>query len=274
MLITAELRMPAPYVFRPAGRPRIASIARSLLPGGPTTAAPCLAAIIRHPEAGAILIDTGMHADARTDLRKDFGWPMSLLFGSMTTTEPFDEQLEQHRVDPATVPRVLMTHLHVDHTSGMRLLPQARFICTRAEWAAAHRRGAGAQGYVAHHIPPIARIGLVDFTQHGVPFGPFTRTIDLLGDGTIRLISTPGHTRGHMSVLIHRDRQPDVLLAGDAVYTLRNLREEIPSLLTADDRAYMRSLRELKAFATAHPDAIIVPSHDPDAHRPLTASRG
>ncbi|GAC1318455.1 MAG: hypothetical protein NVSMB25_07900 [Thermoleophilaceae bacterium] len=59
---------------------------------------------------------------------------MSLLFRGLRPAEaPYDEQLRALSIDPADVERVIMTHLHVDHTSGMRLLPRAEFTCARAE---------------------------------------------------------------------------------------------------------------------------------------------
>jgi glyoxylase-like metal-dependent hydrolase (beta-lactamase superfamily II) len=61
-----------------------------------------------------------------------------------------------------------------------------------------------------------------------------------------------------------------VLVAGDAAYTLRSIREQILPMRTADDRASRRTLAELKAFAELEPDAILVPTHDPDAWRQLT----
>ena len=81
----------------------------------------------------------------------------------------------------------------------------------------------------------------------------------------MRLISTPGHTVGHMSVLLRVAGDRRVLVVGGAAYTLRNIREEILPLLTADDETSVQSLRELKAFADSEPEAILVPSHDPSA---------
>jgi N-acyl homoserine lactone hydrolase len=113
---------------------------------------------------------------------------------------------------------------------------------------------------------------LLDLGADGEPYGPFSATIDLLGDGSVRLISTPGHTRGHMSLLVRADGGRQVLIVGDAVYTLRSMREEILPLLTTGDERYLRSLRELRAFAEEEPDAILVPTHDPDAWRALAAA--
>jgi glyoxylase-like metal-dependent hydrolase (beta-lactamase superfamily II) len=162
-----------------------------------------------------------------------------------------------------------MTHLHVDHTSGMRLLPNATFVCTPQEWQAAQGRLAYTRGYVGHHLPPPSRLELIDLTRAGEPFGPFSRTTDVVGDGSIRLIWTPGHTPGHQSVLLRLEEGRSVLVVGDAAYTLRSIAEQILPMRTADDQASRRSLRELKAFADQEPETILVPTHDPDAWRRL-----
>lgn len=271
-IVTGEVPMPRTYVFRPPGS-RLRGVARTLRAGGDVLCAPCLAYVIRHPEAGTILVDTGFHRRVSSDLRGDFGRGMSLVFrGLRPAAAPYDEQLRALGVEPDEVERVVMTHLHVDHTSGMRLLPAAEFTCSRAEWAAAAGRLAAASGFVASHLPPAGRMRLVDLDAGGEPHGPFERTLDLLGDGSVRLLSTPGHTPGHLSVLLRAAGGRDVLLAGDAVYTLESLRGERLPLFTAGDERYLRSLRELKAFADTHPDAVVVPSHDPEAWRRLRAA--
>jgi N-acyl homoserine lactone hydrolase len=273
VIVTAELRPPDAYFFRPAGNAAV-RLARALRPGAPKLRSPCLAYVVRHPTAGTILIDTGMHPDVATDLRKDFGRLLSLVFrGIKPAAVPYDEQLRELGIDPGDPLRVIMTHLHVDHTSGMRLLPSATFLCTREEWAAAaHDSRAAAKGYAPHHLPDTSRVELVDFETNGEPHGQFPKAIDLLGDGSIRLVSTPGHTVGHMSVLVRGADERDLLLVGDAAYTLRSIDEQILPLLTADDATYRRTLRELKAFTEESPGATLIPSHDPAAWQALGAT--
>jgi N-acyl homoserine lactone hydrolase len=269
-IVTAELAIPDAYAFRPPGN-AVRRLAGVLASGTKRMRSPCLAYVVRHPAAGTLLIDTGFHRDAATDRRKDFGLPMSVMFRGIEPAEqPFGAQLRERNVDPLAVERVVMTHLHVDHTSGMRLLPNARFLCTREEWKAATGPRASAKGYVAHHLPDVERVELVDFdAPTAEPHGPFARTIDLLGDGSIRLVSTPGHTVGHMSLILQRPDQPQVLVVGDAAYTLRSIETQTLPLLTAGDRRYADSLRQLKAFSEANPDAKIIPSHDPSAWHAL-----
>ena len=269
VIVTAEIPMPEAYVQRAPG-PRVMQLARGLRGGGRSVRAPCLAYVVRHPSAGVMLIDTGMHADAKRDLRRDFGVPMSLMFRQLVPAEePFDAQLRGLGVDPAAVEKVVMTHLHVDHTSGMRLLENATFVCSAAEWSAAHGRFAAARGYVGHHLPPDRRVECVDISRDGVADGPFPRTLDLLGDGSVLLISTPGHTPGHMSLLLRLEGGRRLLVVGDAAYTLDNLATETLPMLTDDDDASLRSMRQISAFMAADPDALVVPTHDPTAWRAL-----
>jgi N-acyl homoserine lactone hydrolase len=269
VIVTAKVSMPYGYVYRTQGNPAM-RILTGISPFGKTLDAPCIAFAVRHPTAGTILIDTGMHRDARQDPRRDFGMPLSLMFRMLRPAEePFDEQLRALGIVPGSVERVVMTHLHVDHTSGMRLLPNAKFTASGAEWAATQGRFPAGKGYVSHHLPAVSQMQLLDFDRDGKPHATFEQTIDLLGDGTIRLLSTPGHTAGHLSVLLNLADGGQALLVGDAAYTLRSIHEEILPMLTDDDAAARRSIGEIKAFALANPQTILVPSHDPDAWRAL-----
>jgi N-acyl homoserine lactone hydrolase len=269
LMLTAEVPTPYGYVYRAEGS-RVRRLVAGLRPGGKVVRSPCLAFAVHHHSAGTILIDTGMHPDARDHRMRDFGVAMGVLFkGMRTAKEPYDKQLRALEIEPERVRRVVTTHLHVDHTSGMRLLPNAEFVCSRAEWAATKGRFPNAKGYVASHLPPESRMELVDFDRDGEPYETFAKTIDLLGDGTIRLVSTPGHTVGHLSVLLAMAGGQRVLLVGDAAYTLRGIREQILPMLTADDDASLRTLVELDAFVRRDPQAILVPSHDPSAWHEL-----
>lgn len=272
VLLTAEVSMPASYVFRGESH-RLLGVAK-LVAGALTGQSeglkcPCLAYVVRHPAAGTILIDTGFHPEADSDRSREFGRVMGIVARSLRPSkQSYEQQLRSRGVDPGGVDRVVMTHLHFDHTSGMRLLPNARFLVSGSEWAAASRRGAAANGFIAHHFPPRSHLELLDFERDGEPHGPFDRSIDLLGDGSIRLLSTPGHTPGHLSVLLETGRGR-VLVVGDAAYTLSSIREQRLSLLTADDESYRRSLRQLKSFVEQEPDVIAIPSHDPAAWQQL-----
>ena len=265
VVVAGTVRMPLAYAVRPSGY-RVAALPRVLRPGDTTLDAPLLWYLVRHPEHGVALIDTGLPRDP------DFGRVLGVFFGGVRpAAEPFDAQLRARGVEPDAVELVVMTHLHADHTGGMPLLPRAEFVIGRREWAAVTGRNPLLNGAAGSHLPPAERVREIDFERDGAPDVPFMSTIDLFGDGSVRLLSTPGHSPGHLSVLLRAAGGRDVLVVGDAAYTSDSIRDQSLPLFTDDEQRYRRSLREIKAYADAEPGATVIPTHDPDAWRALSA---
>jgi glyoxylase-like metal-dependent hydrolase (beta-lactamase superfamily II) len=225
---------------------------------------PIGAFLLVHPSRGPLLVDTGLHPDAADRLASNFGRLNARFFSTLRASRDrtVAAQLRARGIDAADIDLVVMTHLHVDHASAMSEFPRATFGCAREEWEAATARFGVWQGYVRSQLPSSAALRLLDFGgPDAQPWGPFPATIDLLGDGSVRLLFTPGHTRGHLSVLV-RSTGRDVLIVGDALYTLRNLREDHLPWRTADDDLYRQSMARLREYAGAHPDAQLIPTHD------------
>lgn len=225
---------------------------------------PIGAFLLVHPSRGALLVDTGLHPDAADRLASNFGRLNARFFSTLRASRErtVPAQLRARGLDPAAIDLVVMTHLHVDHASAMSEFPGATFVCAREEWTAASARFGVWQGYVRSQLPGASALRQVDFSSaEAQPWGPFPATIDLLGDGSVRLLFTPGHTRGHLSVLV-RAAGRDVLIVGDALYTLRNLREDHLPWRTADDDLYRESMARIRQYADAHPDAELIPTHD------------
>lgn len=269
VLFHGELPAPYGYVYRPAGG-RLTRLPRALMAKGDAVRMPCISFVLRHPTAGVILIDTGFHPDLLSRGAADFGFPLRIMFrGVQPGPSAFDAQLRERGIDPNEVTQVVMTHLHGDHTSGMRLLPRAEFVVSADELRAARARGAASKGVVAGHLPADARFRVVDVARVGEPFGPFDRGVDLLGDGSVRLLATPGHTPGHLSVLVETTDHGTVLIVGDAAYTRRSIDERILPLLTDDDGTARATLDALHDYVREHPETTVIPTHDPEAWREL-----
>lgn len=73
---------------------------------------------------------------------------------------------------------------------------------------------------------------------------------DVFGDGSVTLVSTPGHTPGHQSLLVHLGKAGFIVLSGDVAHLEENFRRNIvPSLNTdrAQSIASMERIRQLIA---------------------------
>ena len=256
----------------PGGRFLTFKLLRALLTGKPEMTVPVPAFLIRHPSAGAILVDTGLHPSVATDGHENFG-RLGARFGKprLAAGEDVPAQLRKRGLDPGEVPIVVMTHMHLDHTSAISEFPNSTFVVGEAEWQAA---ATGAKpmlnGYRRAHFDYAFDYRTVDFDRGGIDsYATFGRTFDLFGDGSIRLAFTPGHSAGHMSVIAHlKDR--DFVIGGDATYMEGQLDGSAPPAPRPfDAHNYRRSLQELKLFKREFPNVIVTPGHDPDFYARL-----
>ena len=233
---------------------------------------PIVAFLVEHPGGGPFLIDTGFHPSVGENPKENLGRLLSAT--SAATVEMDDsytapERLRARGIDPSSIGLVVMTHLHYDHASGISQFPGATFVVTEREWSAAHRRGSALHGYVGGHFDHPFDWRTLDFHAPGVTsFATFGRSLDLFGDGSVIALFTPGHTHGHMSVLLRTSGQ-EVLVIGDAAYTRRTLRTGQRPAYADDMHLFDRSLREIQLFAEQSPEALLIPGHDMGAWRAL-----
>src|SRR5581483_8139153 len=154
-----------------------------------------------------------------------------------------------------------LTHLHVGHASAVVEFAESTFLVDRREWQAASEQGFR-QGYHQRQFDHAFEWRLLDYNSDLVhSFAGFGQTLDLLGDGSVRLLSTPGHTPGHQSVLL-RTQSGEVLLVGDAAYTERELGGQDRPMVVADEHLRRRSIREIQRYRAQTPDATVILSHD------------
>jgi N-acyl homoserine lactone hydrolase len=266
-LVAGHVEWPRAMMVSPGGRMLSAKLLRAILTGKDTVAVPVPAFLIRHPSAGAILVDTGLHPSIATDPSENFG-SLAARFAKITLEpgEDVPSQLRKRGIEPGEVPIVVMTHLHLDHTSAISEFPNSTFVVSEAEWqAAAHGSRPLEHGYRRAHFDYAFEYRTVDYDRANIDsYASFGRTFDLFGDGSIRLAYTPGHSAGHTSVVC-RLAERDFVIGGDCVYLLPQLdgTEKGPPR-PQDAHNYRRSLQELRLFHRQFPDAIVTPGHDPD----------
>lgn len=273
-LIAGHVDFAREMMVSPGGRLITAKLAKALLLGSKENVVPVPAFLVRHPSAGAILVDTGLHPSIATDPKANFG-ALAARSGKPTLAagEDVPSQLRKRGLEPGEVPIVVMTHMHLDHTSAISEFPSSTFVVSEAEWQeAAHGRSPLLNGYRRAHFDYAFEYRTVSFDRANIDsYASFGRTFDLFGDGSIHLAFTPGHSPGHMSVIC-RLKERDFVIGGDAMYVAGQLdgSEPLPPR-PADAHNLRRSLQELRLFRSQFPDVVITPGHDPDFYAGLEA---
>lgn len=158
-------------------------------------------------------------------------------------------QLVQLKLKPDDIRYVGLSHLHADHSGNAALFPHATFLVSPTElaWAAALPTP---NGVAADRVAAIER-GKIE---------PIAADGDVFGDGTVRMVSTPGHTIGHHSLMVHLPRTGWVILTGDVAHFAVNFARDLVPLGNANRADTIASIERIKGLA-AHYHARVVVQH-------------
>ena len=211
---------------------------------------PVPAYLIEHPK-GLALFDSGMHPDCQRDPAARVGARISGLFGfDYPPAEEVGARLMAIGRDPARIDILINSHFHFDHVGGNALIPNATMLVQRREWEAALDPDIAApHGFNRRDFDLGHKLLLLD-GEH-----------DVFGDGSVICLPTYGHTPGHQSLRVRLDKG-EVVLAADACYFCRTLRERRLPRRVHDRAAMLASLDRLAALEAG--GARIFFGHDPD----------
>ena len=233
--------------------------------------------VIEHAR-GLILFDTGQDRASVTDRGYFPGGLTGLIYDRLARFDIGEQdtltaQLAILGYAPADVDTAILSHLHQDHIGGLAELTGADVLVSAAEWAELSRPGPELRGFLRSHIRlPGLRWRQVTAEPANDPgLAPFTEALDVMGDGSLMLLPTPGHTAGSMSLLVRRTNRPPLLLVGDLTYGADILqRGQVPGV--GNRRQLAESSRRVLALAGHQPGLVVLPAHDPTAAQRLLAS--
>lgn len=189
--------------------------------------APVHGFVIKHPREGAILVDTGV------------GHPESLIKHWKIVNRRMADALGEHDLSPADVHIVINTHLHFDHCGQNAVFPHAPFYVQRSELERARQE---------------ERVAREWFDFAGARFELVDGDAEIVSG--VRVMTTPGHTIGHHSVIVDGE-DGEQLFIGDAAYTslvYERYAEFDPTRVpgqAADPEAWKRSLDRVHEVAPA-----------------------
>jgi glyoxylase-like metal-dependent hydrolase (beta-lactamase superfamily II) len=232
--------------------------------------------VIEHAR-GLLLFDTGQDRASVTDR----GYFPSGLSGivydrlarfQIAEDETLGAQLGTLGYSPADVDTAIVSHLHQDHIGGVRELKGADILVSSAEWDEFLKFAPEPRGYLREHIAvPGVNWRHIGFEPTREPdLVPFTESLDVMGDGSIVLLPTPGHTSGSISLLVRRQERRPLLLVGDLTYDAAMLaRRQVPGV--GHRRGLTATTDKVLELAHRMPTLVVLPAHDPTAAQRLAS---
>ena len=224
-----------------------------------TAPLPILTWAILHPE-GVIVVDTG-----ETPRAMEAGYyPVEhpyyqyALRVEVKPEEGIGAQLRARGITDSDVRTVLLTHLHTDHAGGLPDFPKSTIWVHGTEFDNAQGEAGLAAGYLPHRFPTWFAPRRYEFADG--PLGPFASSQKVTRAGDVRVVPTPGHTAGHVSVVVVEDGR-STFIAGDATYAEATLLDEAVDGVSPDEGVALGTIRAIKAYLRST-TAVYLPSHD------------
>ena len=223
---------------------------------------PIYAWAIEHPE-GVIVVDTGdtartaepgyfprWHPYYRTSVQLE-----------ITPEQEVGPQLRGLGIAPEEVRTVILTHFHTDHAGGLSHFPKSDILVSKRDYKNAQGFTGQVQGYLPHRWPKWFAPTPIPFEQASV--GPFEQSYEVTAAGDVLIIPTPGHTPGHVSVIV-KAYALTYFLAGDTSYNQALLFAQEPDGVSLNTDTMLGTVDKVLTYAGAEP-TVYLPSHDPES---------
>lgn len=221
--------------------------------------------LIEHPK-GLILVDTGWHRDMSPEGKFDKKAQIKslgshLLYkinqGKVPMGKTAKEQLEQMGIKDTDLDYILLTHLDCDHANGLESLKNAKnIIVSEDEVKFANKNK------MRYNNKWWKNVDLTQIKWNG-ELGPFNKSYDLFGDGSIELINIPGHCDGLFAVKVNNNGK-FVLLFSDGGYAAKSWKEMITSGIAANKEEQKKSLQWIRDESLKDNCIESLANHDPD----------
>jgi N-acyl homoserine lactone hydrolase len=179
--------------------------------------------------------------------------------------EEVGPQLKNMGISPKDVKTLILTHFHTDHAGGLRHFPESKILVSGSDYQLANSFTGKLLGYLPQRWPKWFAPQPISFERFAL--GPFDRSYAVTQAGDVHIIPTPGHTPGHVSVLVEH-KNVTYFLAGDTSYNQRLLLERVSDGVSPKAEVTIDTLERINTLARMRP-VVYLPTHDPQSARRL-----
>ncbi len=200
--------------------------------------------VLKSETGELILVDSGLMSQKDIKAQK-------LPFRAMDDAPDFLDALRAAGFDPNEIRTCILTHLHYDHACNLRLLPSLEKVYVQQSemlYALAPREE---DLYFYMLREDCGRVEWLDAIGKFV----FTNGDETICDG-IRVILTPGHSRGSQCVIVDT-AEGDYILTGDTIAQWESFEKRIPNNICFDEEKWYESRDKIAATG-----AKLLPSHE------------
>jgi N-acyl homoserine lactone hydrolase len=216
--------------------------------------------VIDHPK-GLVVFDTGNNV-AVSDGQCKKHWVAGncdFLKPNQKREDVIDAQLKKLGYSTDQVKAVITSHAHLDHIGNIKMFPKAIHVIQKKElyqawWPEKFQREGG-----------VFVVGDFDGPARDFNYLELEGDYDLFGDGSVIVLSTPGHTLGHQSVKVKLAGGKTIVMAQDAIWMQENL-DGYPAGLNYSVKDYNHSITRLKTIRDFE-GAQLYFGHDQDQYK-------
>lgn len=213
---------------------------------------PIMAHLISHQKFGDFLLDTGLDRSYYGDIYGGVEAPLKEEF-----IQGENENIGCWLKDEGSeLVNIFLSHIHPDHAAGLRDINTGiPVVVGKGELENYQPKMYG------NFLEDVETVYEIDFTNLNNIY-PFGKCADLLGDGSLWAVSTPGHTVGHISFVVNGFPCP-TLLTMDAAFIPENIQYGVaPSDYTWNVAKAQKSLDQIILFLKMFKEVKIITGHE------------
>lgn len=220
--------------------------------------------LIRHPKYGDILYEAGFNSNVSKEGKHYVGrflFNTGLLAMSQDSLQDIRNQLISNGFFPDNIKYVIPSHFHPEHSGAIEEFPESEIVIDQREYE--YIMGKPKYNFLKKEYDEVKKWKIIKETDWINDLQPFEGVIDWFGDSSVLVVSTPGHTPGHLSILLNMKEGP-IMLTGDVAWRVENFNTETIGLpfISVHGKHARESMGIMKAFMKENPNILIVPGHD------------